>query len=117
MKYCLFLDDERLPPDDGRPWIVVRSVEAAVACVLENGFPAHVSIDNDLGNAPDGTLLAEGWKFAQWLIDHDLQAGGVPEDFTWFAHSRNPVRQAYIMDTFQHYFDNRERLRRIVTSD
>jgi len=31
--YALFLDDERLPPDDGRPWAVVRSVAEARAVI------------------------------------------------------------------------------------
>ena len=30
-KYNLFLDDERFPPDDGREWVVARSVVDAIA--------------------------------------------------------------------------------------
>lgn len=98
----LFLDDERFPPGDGDRWVIVRSFEEACAWVEANGMPSYVSFDNDLG---DGAR--EGWEFAQWLIDRDLDMGGLPENFDFYAHSRNPVRQADIEARLRRYLDFR----------
>lgn len=94
----LFLDDERFPPEKGGPWAIVRSVEAAIAWVEANGWPDRISFDNDLGEG-----MQEGWRFAQWLIERDLDRGDMPEDFDFFAHSRNPVRQADIEGRLRAY--------------
>lgn len=94
----LFLDDERFPPGDGEGWEIVRSFEEACAWVEANGFPGFVSFDNDLGPGQ-----REGWEFAQWLIDRDLDTGGMPSDFDFYAHSRNPVRQADIEARLRRY--------------
>ena len=114
--YKMFLDDERYPPNSNRmrvwvnryveqivdryptlaglantfwprreqDWIVVRTVKEAIAWVQHNTFPNHISFDNDLG--PD---QKEGWEFAQWLIDYDLDTGRIPKDFTFYVHSQN----------------------------
>lgn len=82
----LFLDDERQPVGEG--WAIARSVEEAVAWVEANGWPSFVSFDNDLGPG-----RREGWEFAQWLIDRDLGAGGMPDGFDFYVHSQNPVRR------------------------
>ncbi len=80
----LFLDDERFPVGEG--WAVVRSVAAAQDWVLVNGSPGYVSFDNDLGYG-----LPEGRDFANWLIERDLDVGGLPPDFNFYVHSQNPV--------------------------
>jgi hypothetical protein len=102
MDINIFLDDERFPPTDGRKWLIARSVAEAQALVIAHGFPARVSFDNDLGdNQP------EGWRFAQWLIDRDLEANQtlMADNFEFFAHSRNPVRQQDIMVRLTRYID------------
>lgn len=98
----LFLDDERFPPGDGEGWDIVRSVDEACAWVEANGFPSYVSFDNDLGEG-----AREGWQFAQWLIDRDLDRGDMPEDFDFYVHSRNPVRQADIEARLRRYLEFR----------
>jgi hypothetical protein len=98
----LFLDDERFPPRDGKDWVIVRSVKEAIAWVEANGFPRFVAFDNDLGEDQ-----REGWEFAQWLIDRDLDMGGMPDDFGFYAHSRNPVRQADIEARLRRYMEFR----------
>lgn len=100
----LFLDDERDPPRDGNEWHVVRSVPDAVAWVEANGFPGYVAFDNDLG---DGQ--AEGWRFAQWLIERDLDRGGLPDGFGFHVHSQNPVRRADIEGRLSRYLAHRSR--------
>ena len=102
----LFLDDERFPPNDGGDWAVVRSFDEAAAWVAANGFPSFVSFDNDLGEG-----RREGWEFAQWLIDRDLDAGGMPDGFGFYAHSRNPVRAADITARLRRYMEHRAEAR------
>ena len=97
----LFLDDERFPPDGGdgkEEWAVVRSFEEACAWVEEHGFPDFVAFDNDLGPG-----RREGWEFAQWLIERDLDTGAMPDGFAYYAHSRNPVRQRDIEERLDRY--------------
>lgn len=98
----LLLDDERYPPDDGEDWAIARSFEEACAWVEANGYPRFVSFDNDFG--PD---QREGWEFAQWLIDRDLDTGSMPEDFDFYVHSQNPVRQADISARLRRYLEFR----------
>ncbi len=59
MTYNLFLDDERFPPNDGKDWVIVRSVQEAVDYVEVNGLPSFISFDNDLGQGNE-----EGRHFA-----------------------------------------------------
>lgn len=104
---ALFLDDERLPPNDGRAWVVVRSVAEAQAWIQEHGCPSYVSFDNDLGEA-----APEGWRLAQWLIDQDLQRQGfIPEGFAYAVHSQNCVRALDITARLTHYLAYRDRQR------
>ncbi len=98
----LFLDDERFPVGDG--WVIVRSCEAAIAWVLANGCPAYVSFDNDLGAG-----RREGWEFAQWLIERDLDVGDLPAGFSFYVHSQNPVRRDDIAARLHGYLGHRAR--------
>ena len=79
----LFLDDERFPTGDG--WVILRTVEEAIAWVEANGFPSYVSFDHDLGNE------AKGYTFAVYLMERDLDLGDMPDDFAYYVHSQNPV--------------------------
>ncbi|MBP2315545.1 cyclic-phosphate processing receiver domain-containing protein [Azospirillum soli] len=96
----LFLDDEREPVGDG--WVVVRSVVAAIAWVEEHGFPDYVSFDNDLGPG-----LPEGRDFAEWLIQRDLDTGGMPEGFDFYVHSQNAVAREAIEGKLRAYLEFR----------
>ena len=98
----LFLDDERFPPGDEADWAIVRSFGEAVNWVEENGYPDYVSFDNDLGPAS-----REGWEFAQWLIDRDLDTGTMPADFGFAVHSMNPVRAKDIERRLTRYLEFR----------
>lgn len=82
--YDLFLDDERDPPQDGRPWIVVRKVADAIAVVRARGLPRNISFDHDLGEG------VTGHDFAKWLVEHCLDARLSP-DFAFYVHSQNPI--------------------------
>jgi hypothetical protein len=102
---ALFLDDERFPPKDGRSWVIVRTVAAAVAWVKKNGVPSHLSFDNDLQNR------VEGRHFALWLVRTDAESGGkfLPHDFSWYVHSQNSVNG--VDDQLRHWMLNRDQPR------
>lgn len=101
---ALFLDDERLPPNDGRDWVVARSVAEAARWIRTHGLPSHLSFDNDLQRRLEGRHLA------LWLIRQDAEAQGafLPDDFSWYVHSQNSVNgiQALLTD----WFDRRRSL-------
>lgn len=84
----IFLDDERLPPQDGKGWIIVRSVGDAIKSVEANGFPVFVSFDNDLGERQP-----EGRCFAAWLLVLDMDSGNMPENFAFYVHSHLKTRR------------------------
>lgn len=83
MGYKLFLDDERQPPDDETTWIIVRSYNEFVKCILTYGHPEFVSFDHDLGPGKDG------YDCAKWLamrcVDKSIHLPG------YYIHSQNPV--------------------------
>jgi hypothetical protein len=79
--YKLFLDDERKPYDSS--WTVVKSYDAFVRHVEENGTPESVSFDHDLsfehypfGEQNPGDKIPydsykekTGYHAAKWLVD------------------------------------------------
>ena len=94
----LFLDDERFPPDDNNCWTIVRTVEEAIAYVQKHGCPNHISFDNDLGQG-----MKEGWEFAQWLIDYDLDTDTMPDNFSYYVHSQNTAAATNIRGKMDGY--------------
>lgn len=53
MSWKLFLDSERFPMDTS--WQVARSVDEAMTLIAQNGYPAAISLDYDMGeNKPTG---------------------------------------------------------------
>lgn len=104
----LFLDDLRevaavYPGDDPSTWRVCRTMEEARAAVLES-WPHHVSLDHDLG---DG--VATGMDFVKWLVELDLDTGGMPAGFTFEIHSANPPGAANMRGLLGGYLSQRER--------
>lgn len=99
MTYSLFLDDEREPPADGQAWHVARSSTAAIAIVSENGVPAFISFDHDLGG--DDTAM----RFIHWLTGWILDTNTTfPPGFDFYVHSQNPIGRGNIqslMASFQ----------------
>lgn len=88
---CLFLDDERDPPDDGRNWIIARDFSTARDIIMENGISEFMSLDHDLGAGETG------YDFVKWLCDYVLDGHAkFPEGFSFYVHSQNPVGRANI---------------------
>jgi hypothetical protein len=71
-----------------------------VRWVEQNHFPDFVSFDNDLGERSK-----EGWQFAQWLIDRDLDHATMPDAFAFIVHSQNPVRRQDIETRLNSYLE------------
>ena len=84
---ALFLDDDRFPPDDGRSWVIVRTVPQAVRWIKAHGVPHHISLDNDLGRRQEGRHLVS------WMIRVDIDHAGtfIPDNLTFYVHSQNCV--------------------------
>jgi hypothetical protein len=95
MKYKLFLDDERYPPDDDIDfgyWRIARNFHDAVWYVKNYGIPYHIAFDHDLGYSGNFMPNPSGMDFAKWfcnhLMDNDIKLHG---QFTYSVHSMNPV--------------------------
>lgn len=59
MTYALFIDDERFPPGDGRPWRIARTEREVANILAEHGPPDFISFDHDLGDGePTGYDIA-----------------------------------------------------------
>lgn len=100
MSYHLFLDDERFPPEDGIPWIIVRTVRDAIWTVERHGMPGHIAFDHDLGPPPEGEGIegtSEAMRFVHWLKDRILDAEPDLSGFSYFVHSQNPIGRTNIV--------------------
>lgn len=104
--YAMFLDDERMPPNDGTNWIICRSFEEARAIVITHGIPTYISFDHDLGT--DKT----GYDFAKWLCNYMFDINCVVY-FEYYVHSQNPVGKKNI----ENYLDNFIRVMFVETLD
>lgn len=86
----LYLDDIRNPADT--TYIVARTVKEAQHLVEKYGVPEHISFDHDLGVDELDNLLPNGYDFAKWLVEMDMD-GNIELScaFTFTVHSQNPV--------------------------
>jgi hypothetical protein len=102
MKINIFLDDIRLPPDDGLEWVVVKTAWQCIALLGRNpNNVKYLSLDHDLGDMLDdkGRVCSRtdrhdwgtGYDVAKWL--EGCHAAGkhcyLPE--VPLVHSANPV--------------------------
>ena len=107
MRYRLYLDDLRYPPDNHPDWRIARNYHDALWYVKTYGLPYHVSFDHDLADVhydhpdyghSDDFMVKDGapyeftgYDFAKWLcmwiMDNDCDL----TDFTYHVHSANPV--------------------------
>lgn len=101
-RYSLFIDDERDPPrNDGRIWHVARDWEDVMMSLRIHGMPSYISFDHDLGEGKH-----TGHDIAKFLIELDI--GGdddfaLPEDFSYYVHSQNPVGRDNIQGILDSY--------------
>jgi hypothetical protein len=106
MRYKLYLDDMRYPPDDPE-WRLARNYHDAIWYVKTYGVPYHVSFDHDLADVhydqpdyghSDDFMVSErvpyeftGYDFAKWLCNYFQDNNVDLSDFTFHVHSANPV--------------------------
>lgn len=108
MTYKMFLDDIRNPswvcPDLGSDteWVICRTMGQAITAIQEGGWPSLISFDHDLGNDEPS-----GMEFARWLVELDLDTGGMPKDFSYKVHSANPVGAVNIHLLMRGYLQHR----------
>jgi len=83
MIWKLFIDDERVPVDDG--WVIARTSADAIAEIARRGWPTYISFDHDLGG-DDTAMAVVNWMLEQ-VLDGTYQ-GTIPE---FYVHSQNPI--------------------------
>lgn len=106
MSWNLFIDDERMPPNDGRRWIIARNMAQVQMLVHDLGMPAFVSFDHDLGeNQPTG------FDIAKYLVATDMDAMTPDQQFTpmfqYAIHSQNPIGGGNIAGLLNGYLRHR----------
>ncbi|MGO4912039.1 cyclic-phosphate processing receiver domain-containing protein [Leeuwenhoekiella sp. W20_SRS_FM14] len=105
--YQLFLDDIRTPemvykPKQAQEFVVVRSYDAFVNYIEENGLPEYISFDNDLGLDENGNLAPDGLAAAKWLV---YESGLDLKNLEFYVHSANPVAAEQIRGLLTNYID------------
>ena len=102
MTYKLFVDDERFPPDDGHSWVIARTMNEVQYRIFNYGMPCYISWDHDLGeNEPNGLQIVK------WLIEYDMDNNVIPEGFTFYTHSQNPIGATNINSLLNSYLKNK----------
>jgi hypothetical protein len=97
MSYRLFIDDERMPPDDGTTYVIVRNSDEALRTVVDRGLPSFISFDHDLGG--DDTAMI----FLRYLIDYCLDHGLTLADVSYYVHSQNPIGKQNIIGLWESF--------------
>ena len=93
MKYSMFLDDERFPPEDARCWVLARSSSEAIRLVETYGLPDYISFDHDLGGEDTSRV------FVKWLMNKVIDGKiRIPPEFGFYVHSQNPVGRDWIFN-------------------
>lgn len=105
MSYKMFLDDERFPVDkEMNEFLIVRTFVEAVKLMETKGCPNYISFDHDLGEGPNG------YDLVKWMINKDLDKPGfIPNEFSFYVHSQNPVGKGNIFAQLTRYLEVRDR--------
>ena len=99
MSYRMFIDDERYPVDDS---VIVRGYTDFYYMVVTRGFPHFISFDHDLGDGPTGMDIAKS------IVDMDIEGIiDIPEDFSYYVHSQNPIGKGNIEGLLNNYLINK----------
>lgn len=102
MTYKMFIDDERDPPNGETDWIVKRCFTSAMHHIYYNGCPNYISFDHDLA-----THLT-GYDVAKEIVMLDMHGEvKIPDDFSFYVHSQNPVGAKNIQAYLDNYLSQR----------
>jgi hypothetical protein len=101
-RYSLFIDDERYPPrNDGRLWVTARDFEDVMMSLRIHGMPGHISFDHDLG-----AETKTGYDIVKFIVELDMEPESgfhLPDEFTYYVHSQNPVGKMNIEKYLENY--------------
>ncbi len=96
----MYVDDIRNPK--GEFDSIVRSSSEAIEYFNTNGCPNFISFDHDLGG--EDTAM----RIVKYMIESDLDTKGfIPEDFSFYVHSANPIGKANIEGYLNRYLNHR----------
>jgi len=97
----LFLDDLRDPKGDFD--FIARTSNEAIRIMESQDCPDFISFDHDLGG--DDTAM----RVVKYMVEMDLdEFGWIPDDFSFFVHSANPVGAANIEGYLNAYLRTRK---------
>lgn len=115
-----YMHSSLVPLYNDPDWIIVRTYDEFVNCILESGMPGLISFDHDIeaDQIDDGVLDIKnckiiygktGYDCAKWLTtyceEYDMK---LPQ---YFVHSANPVGAANIrllLENYERYFNTLE---------
>lgn len=103
--YRLFLDDLRTvamvyPTMHEEDFVIVRTVKDFKAVIQQQGLPAYISFDNDLGLDEEGNIAPDGYAAAKWLV---YESGLDVSALAFYVHSANPVAAEQIRGLLHNY--------------
>lgn len=103
IRWSLFIDDERMPawnaPDD---MIIARTKAEVENLISDLGMPYFITFDHDLGKRQP-----TGLDIAKMIVELDLDGIKLPDDFTFYVHSQNPIGKANIESYLGQYLEMR----------
>jgi len=98
--YRLYIDDIRDPKGDFD--FIARTSNEAIRIMESQDCPNFISFDHDLGG--DDTAM----RVVKFMVEADLDnPGWIPDNFTFFVHSANPVGAANITGYLNAYLRGR----------
>lgn len=116
MSWNLFIDDERELADvswapwqvqekyRNEEWVVCRSRAAVYSAIYQKGVPSYISFDHDLGENFD-----TGFDIVKMIVNMDLDGfREIPENFSFYVHSKNPVGKKNIEEYINNYMNHKE---------
>lgn len=102
MTWNLFIDDERMPPDDGRTWVIARTLAQSMVEIIDRGMPNYISFDHDMGENEK-----TGFDIVKEIVAMDMDATDekykLPADFDFYVHSQNPIGKENIESYLNNY--------------
>ena len=98
MTIFIFLDDVRMPPDDGNLWILARDIDRAWVELVyawhhNEGQEIVLSLDHDLGQDKNGKDLDNGNDLVKRIEKAVATQYGFKPKLEMRIHSANPVGQ------------------------
>ena len=101
----LFLDDVRTiemvyDKSEEQNFHIVRTYDAFINYITQNGLPEFISFDNDLGLDLNGNVAPDGYAAAKWLV---YDSGLDLSSLNYKVHSANPVAAEQIRGLLNNY--------------